>query len=114
MNRLSITVALTSALFFAPALAGTTVTILGMAPLSSGGYQPRSATVSYSDLDITSAQGSAALLARLDAASRMVCGERSGSLANGERARVFAVCRSRAIADAVKAAGLEPQFVTAR
>ncbi|MDR3526552.1 MAG: UrcA family protein, partial [Rhizomicrobium sp.] len=73
---------------------------------SSGGYQPRSATVSYGDLDVTSAQGSAALVNRIDAASRAVCGERTGPMMAGDRARDFAACRSAAIADALRNVGL--------
>ena len=114
MNRLSIAAVLTSALFFAPALAGNSVTIAAMAPMSSGGYQPRSATVFYGDLDPATAQGSAALIDRIDAASRMVCGERTGPLMSGDRARAFADCRARATAEAVRAAGLAPQYAESR
>ncbi len=106
-------VALTSVLLYAPAVAGPSITIAAMAPLSSGGYQPRTTIVSYDDLDPNTAQGAAALLDRIDAAARSVCGERSGSLANGERARAFAACRNRAVTDAVKAVGLTQQAAPA-
>lgn len=88
----------------APALAdGASITVSGYAPLSSGGYQKMAAKVAYSDLDLTSAQGSATLFDRINAAARAVCGEQTGLRVNAGRARDYADCRAHAVAAAVKA-----------
>jgi UrcA family protein len=96
-----------AAALFVPALAeGHAVVVSGLAPMHNGGYQVKTVKVAYDDLDPSAAQGAAALLDRIAAAARMVCGERSGFLMSGDRAKEFTSCRARATADAVKAAGL--------
>jgi UrcA family protein len=98
--------ALTAALSFVPALADeTSVTVSGFAPTSTGGLQLKAVVVSYGDLDIASAPGAAVLLGRIENASRLVCGERSGLAMIGERARDFAACRAGATAKAVRTVG---------
>jgi UrcA family protein len=96
-----------AAALFVPALAeGHSVLVSGLAPMHSGGYQIKTIKVTYDDLDATTAHGAEALLDRITAAARMVCGERSGFLMNGERAKEFAACRSRATAQAVESLGM--------
>lgn len=106
MKRFSLTATLAAAFvaLTVPALAGGgAVVVTGMAPLGNGGYQYKTATVAFADLDIASAPGAAALLDRIAAASRVVCGERSGTPMNGERKRELALCAARATKQAVEA-----------
>lgn len=103
MKRFILTVAALVAVLSVPALAGTTVTVSGFSPMANGGYQIKSAAVAYGDLDLSTAQGTAMLLDRIQTASRAVCGERAIRPISGERKREFAACQSRSIAAAVEA-----------
>jgi len=67
------------------------------------------ATVSYAGLDLGTAQGAAALLDRIDAAARVVCGEKAGRKMNETRTKLFDNCLARTTADAVKAVNV-PQL----
>jgi UrcA family protein len=97
--------ALAAALFI-PALAeGQSVAVSGLAPMQNGGYQVKTVKVTYDDLDTATPGGAAALLDRITAAARVVCGERSGLMANSARP-AFDKCRARAAAKAVEAAGI--------
>jgi UrcA family protein len=103
MKRFSLT-AIAFVALTVPALAGgTSVVVTGTAPMGNGGYQSKSAAVTFTDLDIATAPGAAALLDRIAAASRVVCGERSGTPMNGERQRELAQCAARATKQAVEA-----------
>lgn len=99
--------AVLAAALFVPALAdGHAVAVSGLAPMHNGGYQVKTVKVTYDDLDTATPGGAATLLDRITAAARLVCGERSGFLMNGDRAKEFAVCRDRAVANAVEVVGV--------
>ena len=103
MHRLTIAaITLATALSFIPATAGEgSVTVTASVPERSGTYQVKAVTVAYGDLDVTKADGAAALLDRIDRASRVVCGERAGSTMTEERTKIFDACRARATRYAV-------------
>ena len=104
MKRLTITAAALVATLAVPALAGgPAVTVSGYAPLNAGGYQMKTFVVAYGDLELSTPQGAAMLLDRIQNASRVVCGERAILPMSGERKREFAACQTRAIATAVQA-----------
>ena len=98
MNRFSLAaIAFVAALSFVPASAGdASVTVTGSAPARSGVYQLKAVNVVYSDLDVTKAEGAAALLDRIEHASRVVCGERAGFTMDSMRTKIFDTCRARA------------------
>lgn len=77
------------------------VAVRGSAPLSSGIYTTRQTMVSYGDLDTATADGAAALVARLKAASEAVCGKPFGANAGKVTA-----CREQALKMALKDTGL--------
>ncbi|GAA0584807.1 UrcA family protein [Rhizomicrobium electricum] len=112
MKRFSIAAAALTAALSVPALSvpalaeGHSVLVSGLAPMHAGGYQLKTIKVTYDDIDATTAHGAKALLDRIAAAARIVCGERSGFLMNGERAKEFAACRARATAQAVESLGM--------
>jgi len=111
MNRLSITAfAFVTALSFVPALANeAAVSVSASAPTASGDYRVLRMTVAYGDLDVTKADGAAALLDRIERASRVVCGERAGYTMSDARTRLFNTCRARATHYAVDAVAM-PQL----
>jgi len=89
-------VTLATALSFIPASAGeASVTVTASAPARSGEMQVKGVAVAYGDLDITKAEGAAALLDRIEHASRLVCGERAGYTMDGPRTKIFDTCRAR-------------------
>jgi UrcA family protein len=90
-----------TALMFVPAMAQS-VTVAASAAAPSGNYQARAATVSLAGVDLGSSQGAATALDRIDAAARVVCGERVGVPMSLARARVFAACRTRTTTNAVQ------------
>ncbi len=92
---LTVAVALTAGAWAAPAL----VRVQAVAPLASGLYQMRATTVSFDDLDVTSAEGAAALYQRIEAASHVACGETM--VRHIELETKYAACRARAVAGAV-------------
>lgn len=101
-----LTGAVVAAALFIPALAeGHSVLVSGMAPMHNGGYQLKTVKVTY-DLDPTTAHGAEALLERIAAAARLVCGERSSMIMNSERTKEFDACRARAAAQAVETVGV--------
>jgi UrcA family protein len=104
MNRFSIAaVTLAAALALVPAQAGTaSVVVSASAPNSFGAYQVAASTVTFDDLDVSTSQGAAKLLVRIDAASRAVCGEQQGRTMDERRARIFDTCRARATRYAIK------------
>ena len=105
MNRFSIAaVTLAAALLLVPAEAAS-VLVSASAPAETGAYQVKATKVAFDDLDVSTSQGAATLLARIETASRFVCGERQGRTMDDKRAKQFATCRAQAIADAVKAVG---------
>lgn len=88
---------------FLPALAAeTSVTVTGVAPVGNGGYQQKAARISYGDLDLSSHDGAAVLLQRIDRASRLVCGEGVGLMRTTESRKSFEQCRSTAAAAAIR------------
>jgi UrcA family protein len=106
MKRFSIAAAVFTAALFVPALAGeASVVVQGLAPTSAGGYQIKTVKVAFADLDISTGQGAAALLDRIQTASRIVCGERNGTLMNAERVKEFAACQTHATKIAVRTIG---------
>ncbi len=101
-----LTGAVVAAALFVPALAeGHSVLVSGMAPMHNGGYQLKTVEVAY-DLDPATPHGAEALLNRINAAARLVCGERSSLIKNSERTKEFDACRARATAQAAEAAGV--------
>ena len=111
MNRFSIAAAaLATALSFVPALANeASVTVTASAPTPSGVYRLLEVAVPYGDLDVTKTDGAAALLDRIERASRVVCGERAGYTMGDARTRLFNTCRARATHYAVDAVAM-PQL----
>jgi UrcA family protein len=102
--------AIAAALSFGSAYAASaSVVVSASAPASSGLYQTRAATVAYGDVDLATAEGTATLLSRIDAAARVLCGEQAGKTMNFARARIFETCRAQATAAAVKTADI-PQL----
>jgi UrcA family protein len=103
MNRFSIAaVTLAAALSVVPAEADSaSVVVSAPAPIGSGNYQVKATTVAFGDLDIASSQGAATLLARIDHASRFICGEREGRKLTLFQERQLQTCRNNAVADAV-------------
>jgi UrcA family protein len=102
MKRFTLAMLLTAALA-APALAGgPAVTVAGYAPMNAGGYQMRTVTIAYGDLDLSGAPGAAMLLDRIQNAARVVCGERAILPMSGERKREFAACQAHTVALAVQ------------
>ena len=107
MHRFSIAaIALTAVLSFVPAVAGpASIVVSASAPTDSGINQMKAMTVAFGDLDVATSQGATTLFDRIDAASRVVCGERQGKTMGWSRAKVFASCRAQTTAAAVKAVG---------
>lgn len=96
--------ALATALSFASAWAGpAAITVSASAPTDSGVFQVKAVNVTVADVDLGTAQGAAALFDRIDAASRVVCGERQGRTMNDKRAKLFATCRVQTVKQAVLA-----------
>jgi UrcA family protein len=92
-----------TALMFAPAMAQS-VTVSGSAPVASGSvYQLKEVRVSLDGIDLGTSQGAAAVFDRIDAAARVVCGERAGVAMNLARTRIFETCHERAVRYAVQA-----------
>lgn len=107
MKRFSIAAIALTAVLSIPALAeGHSVVVSGMAPMHNGGYQLKAVRVIYDDLDPATPLGAEALLDRINAAARVVCGERSGFVMNSERTKDLVACRTRAKAQAVEAIGV--------
>jgi len=105
MHRFTIAaVTLATALSFVPALASeASVTVTASAPTPSGSYHVLAVAVAYGDLDVTKADGAAALLDRIARASRLVCGERAGHTMDPALTKKFDACRARATRYAVMA-----------
>jgi UrcA family protein len=106
MSRITSVVAgaiVAAALSFASAGADpATITMSATAPTETGMYQVKAVKVAFADVDLSTAQGAAVLLDRIDAAARMICGERAGRTMDEARAKIFATCRTRAVHYAVK------------
>ena len=95
-----------AAVLFVPAMAQpASITVSASAPTVSGLYQVKAVNVAFADVDIGTAQGAAVLLDRIDAAARLVCGERAGRTMNEARTKIFATCRARAVRYAVQEVG---------
>lgn len=102
MHR-TLSAAALAAVLFVPAMAQpASITVSASAPTDSGLYQVKAVKVTLADVDLGTAQGAAALLDRIDAAARLVCGERAGHTMNESRAKIFATCRARAVRYAVQ------------
>jgi UrcA family protein len=103
MHR-TLSVAALAAVLFVPAMAQpASITVSASAPTGSGLYQQKAVSVQVADADLGTAQGAAALLDRINAASRVVCGERAGQTMNTARAKLFAACQARTVTAAVQA-----------
>lgn len=95
-------VVITAMMFVPPALAQT-VTVSAAAAAPSGTYLTKAAKVSVVGLDLNTAQGAAVALDRIEAASRVVCGEQAGYRMPPSRASLFQDCRARTVRFAVQA-----------
>ena len=116
MHRILSAAAL-AAILSVPAMAQpASITVSAAAPTDSGVYQVKAVSVQVADVDLGTAQGAAALLDRIDTASRAVCGERAGRTMSDKRAKQFAACRLHTTASAVQAVNAPTltQFAAAR
>ncbi len=116
MHR-TLSAAALAAVLFVPAMAQPAfLTVSATAPTGSGLYQKKAINVPFADVDLGTPQGAAALLDRIDAASRAVCGERADRPMDVVRARVFAACHKQTVAAAVEAvnAPVLTQFAATR
>jgi|GEM_PF-683690 len=99
---LTVAVAVTAGAWAAPA----SIRVEGTTPLPSGVYQVRGVSVSFDDLDVSSSEGAAMLYQRLDAAARMVCGEKLALHVTSALEKKRATCRTQALSQAVAAVNL--------
>lgn len=101
MHRFSSAAMIVSALLSCAAASAepAQIQVQGMAPTSSGGYQLTAAVVSFADLDVTTHEGAAALLARIDNAAQRVCAR--GPVVPLHMADKVSKCRKDAIGEAV-------------
>ena len=96
--------ALAAVLSLAPAGAeNPSVTVSASAPTPSGFYSVQAVKVPYGDIDLTTEQGAAALLERLNLAARLACNEERGVAQWPNLAKAFAHCHATAVMYAVKA-----------
>jgi UrcA family protein len=89
------------ALMSVPAVAQS-ITVTASEPSLMGFYEVKSVPVSLDGLDLNSAVGAATVLDRIDAAARLVCGERADRTINARLAKLVATCEARAVHYAVK------------
>lgn len=101
MHRFSSAVMIASALLSCAAASAepAQIQVEGLAPTSSGSYQLIAAVVSFADLDVTTRDGAATLLDRIDNAAQRVCG--GGRIMPANMAAKVATCRKAAVAEAV-------------
>jgi UrcA family protein len=102
MARITTAAALIAILCAAPAVAApASVRVQGVAASATGSYQMFATSVAYDDQELSSAENAKALLARIETASRFICGERQGRTFTTLQERQFETCLTRAVAGAV-------------